>query len=211
MNKHLTAFICYLFFLLCNTGYAQITVNYSSSSTAGGLGQFSSGSNWSTSGGYTFEVGVFNSGFTPTSGNVSSWSTSWTIATDNVSNFGTTTWINDNGATYFQATGAYLNNSSPFTTSPATQLYVWGYNTKTIGSGTEWILLGNTNWLVQNASSASTYFIDSTDIGTYAVVGVVSNNGINLMSSAIPEPSAYAAALGIISLGLCAIRRRRKA
>lgn len=191
---------------------AQVTVAFTSSAQAGGLGLNSNNSAWSTSGGFSFELGVFNSGFTPTSANTGSWNASWTVAASGA-NPGATTWINDDGATYFASTGAYTSNAAPFTAG--TQLYIWGYNSKAISASSEWILITNSAWVVQTVGSPSTRFLDTTDSGTIAILGAITNGGLDLQSaavvSAVPEPAAYAALAGVVVLGLGVVRRRRGA
>jgi hypothetical protein len=191
---------------------AQVTVVFSSSMTAGGLGLNSENSSWSTSGGFIFEVGVFTAGFTPSAVNETNWASSWTIAAGG-SNTGTATWIDDGGATYFQGAGQYDNNTAPL--AVGTQLYIWGFDSRSALPSSQWILLTNTSWLVQSVGSLATDFIDTTDTGTYAVVGSVTNGGVDMKSavvgSTIPEPATYAAFFGATSLGMVFWCKRRRA
>lgn len=192
------------------SGYAQQSINFGSPVPA--VGTYSTSSSWSTAGDFVFELGVFNSGFTPTAGNVSQWAANWSVANQGGTT-GTATWVNDGGDIGFTGSGRITALSAPFT--GGSQIYMWGYDSKAVGSR-QWILLSNTSWLVSSDISTPVSSNFTVNGSTNAVLGGVSNGGATLQSalvivSAVPEPATYAAIFGLAALGFCAVRRRRRA
>lgn len=182
-----------LLLLLPLAGVAQQTVVVTSSGGAGGLGLYSDGSSWSTSGGFTFEVGVFPAGFDPASSERATWLTAW-MPVNAATTGAVNTWFKDGASTYFSITGS----SSALRTaeSVGVQYYVWGYNTKTVGLSAEWVLLTNPAWrLVSTTTPRLPDLFDTKDTGTLAVVGTLSNSGKDLQSAKI-----FASGLAISAL-----------
>jgi hypothetical protein len=66
-----------------------------------------------------------------------------------------------------------------------TQYYVWGYSTKSLSGTAEWILLTNPAWIVQPSATPLVSFFDTTDTGTVAVIGTLTNAGKNLQSALV--------------------------
>jgi len=175
-------------------GVAQQTVVVTSSAGAGGLGLYSDGVAWPTAGGFTFEVGVFPAGFDPATAERASWIAAWiparAAATDGVVN----TWFKDGSSTYFSIAGS----STALRTSetPGSQYYVWGYNTKTIGTNAEWVLLTNSAWrVIATTTPRLPDQFDTKDEGTAALVGRLSNAGQDLQSA-----KAFASGLTIAAI-----------
>ncbi|HSI20187.1 MAG TPA: PEP-CTERM sorting domain-containing protein [Verrucomicrobiae bacterium] len=203
-------FTALVFVLATVSAFAQQSINFGSPVPAAGT--YSTSGVWNTSGGFVFELGVFNSGFTPTAGNVNEWAANWSVANQGGPT-GTATWIDDGGDTGFTGSGRITVLSAPFTGN--TQMYLWGYDSKAAGSR-QWILLSNTAWLVSTDISAPVSSNFTVNGSTSAVLGGVSNAGATLQSalvnvSAVPEPATYAGLFGLAALGFCAVRRRRKA
>ena len=180
---------------------AQTTINFTS--PAFEKGKNSSGAILTSS--YTFELGSFGS-FTPSALNVADWATNFTV-------LGSTTW--GESFTQYSGTGNLTHNNSPFTTSD--QGFVWGYNTKTIDGSTEWILLTNASWTFPTEGSVPTVAWTSSDVGTYAAIGTLTNGaGTGVADpylqtaslSAVPEPSSYALLAGMACVGYMIVRRR---
>jgi len=183
----------------------NLTINYTSPAFGSGVNSSSVALDAS----FTFALGSFGA-FTPTTLNEASWVANFTV----VPTSGTTPW--DAGFVQYSGSAVLSSNTTPFTAG--SQLYVWGYNTQTIASGTEWLLLTNVNWMV--ASTAGTPLplsFDASDSGTIAIVGsniVVPGVSATLQTAsiaAIPEPSTYAAIAGVLALGFVAYRRRQQA
>lgn len=163
---------------------------------------------------YRFDLVSFGS-FTPTASNTSLWALNVTAT------LGSASWQLSSLDPSFgsaQAVGSVSDNSIL-----GQSLFIWGYNTKTIGSGTEWLLVGSNSWNVPSLSSgpippqALSMFTSSATatpylgligeaIGPAALVGDVQFAAV----TAVPEPATYAAILGFVTLGLVGYRRFRR-
>lgn len=162
---------------------------------------------------YTFALGTFSSGFTPTISNVSLWQ----------SNFNTvfaTPWMDDSEDSGFAGTGSYQGvYAGDYTGTGATagqQAYVWGYNTKTLGGETQWVLLSNVNWILPAATTLTTTSFGSGDAGTFAIAGFFLGTAkydgtIYLKTLAVPEPSSVLLLTAGAALLTGTMIRRRKA
>ncbi len=163
--------------------FAQQTVVVTSSAGAGGLGVYSDGTAWPTTGGFTFEVGVFPAGFDPATSERASWISAW-IPLRSGTTGAVNSWFKDGSSTYFSIAGssASLNTS----VSPGSQYYVWGSNTKTVGTSAEWILLTNPAWrVVSTTTPRLPDQFDTKDAGTVAVAGALASGGNDLKSAKI--------------------------
>lgn len=200
--------ILFISALLCCARVSAVEINFTS--PAFEVAKTSAGVN--LTGSFTFTLGSFGT-FTPTSSNTSDWFTNFTAVATN----GSIAW--DTGFTQFSQTATLANNSGVFAT--ANQAYIWGYNTQTPGTGTEWILFTNTNWKFPTASNILPTNWGLSDSGTIAVLGTLNapSDGVStyfqltsVTSAAVPEPSTYAQiALGLGALGFIAYRRRKVA
>lgn len=147
---------------------------------------------------FTFEMGTFVTGFTPTALNFDQWGANWKLL--ELANTANGKWnYNDStfgpyvsGAFSFDTGGTVngLAGSSTFLTGE--QAYMW------VRSGNEWALVTDSVpgtkpddiWQLPNpADSFATPL--SWDLGTAstAVFGTVNNGPIRLQTSVIPEPS----------------------
>lgn len=192
---------------------AQVTQPFMSGGMDATTGLTSGGVAW-TPGAYFFELGVFDASFDPSAGNISSWSSSWTVASNGL-NTGVGSWLDDEGLQYFSGSGGYSTNDAPF--AAGARLYVWGYNTKaTADAGAEWILLTNSSWTVASTGMpAALAALDTTDVGTVALFGSISDGGYSLQSasvaaSLVPEPAAFAVFAGLAGMAWVAAKRRRR-
>lgn len=156
---------------------------------------------------YTFAVGTFNS-FTPTSSNVSDWTSNWV-------SIGTTNWTDS--LSFFSGDPTLQDNTLALSNS---NLYIWGYNTQTIGDGAQWLLLSNdtnlgaNSWVVPAVPDGPTLpmVITTIDAGTVAILGAVNPVGSTphlQFAAVVPEPAHYAGILGAIALLIGFIRRRK--
>lgn len=80
----------------------------------------------------TFELGVFDSGFTPTKTNAAQWGSHWTV-------FDRTTF--NPQTSFFASSVTFTSNDPPF--AAGRQVYMWG---STGGATPEWILATHGDW-----------------------------------------------------------------
>ena len=168
---------------------------------------------------FQFELGGFQSGFTPTSANLSLWESNW-VSFD-LANFGNNGWNPTPGVSSYTDSGTLVTAGPGLVSSAETggtfsigqQAYLWTYNTKAITGTTEWALLVNPTWSFPVASDPSgppaVQFWSLGDAGNTAVVGEVTpdlNNFSTLQTQAVPEPGS---ALMILVAGVV-FRFRRK-
>lgn len=87
----------------------------------------------------TFALGTFDSGFTPTATNIASWVDNWNELTTTSYNlelqFFTDSFVLKDNDT--NATGIQFNGS---TFEAGEQIYLWGYNSQSASSSSEWLL-----------------------------------------------------------------------
>lgn len=159
--------------------FAQQTIGVTSSRGNGGTGTYSNGNAWPVSRGFFFEVGSFRSGFDPASEPKSSWPAAWvplsTPGSDVVDS-----WFSDGGSTYFSVTGSSVLSAGK---DAGSRLYVWGFNSKSLASAPEWILITNPGWQLQNPVVPQVNLFDTSDAGTVTILGVLANGGRDMMSA----------------------------
>ena len=168
---------------------------------------------------FQFELGGFQSGFTPTLANLSLWESNW-VSFD-LANFANNSWNPTPGISSYTESGSLVAAGPGLVSSPETggtfsigqQAYLWTYNTKAISNTTEWALLVNPTWTYPAASDPSgppaVQFWSLGDAGNTAVAGEVTpdlNNFSTLQTQAVPEPGS---ALMILIAGVV-FRFRRK-
>lgn len=204
--------------------YAEIDVRFAS--TFGAENQQSDGSPMDTS--FTFELGAFEDGFTPTSSNTDSWLANWIAAPNSDSNASggssapyTQVAIGPSTTNRFDGTTRLDGNPPNFTDTD--QAFIWGFDDRGEGGGTgagEWILLTNPGWLYPNDPGPGVNFGPDflvSDQGTTAVLGEVNPDWADLGDDPhmvtesvllpVPEPSS-----ALLLMAGCAIicgRRRR--
>lgn len=171
--------------LSASLGWAQQTIGVTSSGGSGGRGAYSNGDAWPVARGFFFEVGVFRSGFDPAIEPKSSWSTAWIPLSTGESD-AVNSWFSDGGATYFSVTGS---SSQTAGLDAGSRLYVWGYNTKSLASAPEWILLTNPAWQLQTPVLPQVSLFDTSDPGTITVLGMLANGGRDMISA--PATSGF--------------------
>lgn len=172
---------------------------------------------------FSFQLGAFNGGFTPTNMNQAQWLANWNPANlidgSNKPIVGNAVAYND--SEIFPGSGLYANSyegkaqldSNTGAFGVGAQGYIWGYTQRGDGQTGEWILLTNNNWAFPAATPApggtpANEFWLTTDPGTSAIVGNLNpSSGVELQSALIPEPSS--ALLLLSSLAAFALRRRR--
>ena len=160
---------------------AQQTVVVTSAAGAGGEGRFADGTAWPTTGGFTFEAGLFPAGFDPAKEAPATWSAAWTALRPSVAAAAVNTWYRDGSSTLFSISGT----SGPAgAANDGEQYYVWGANTRVPRVGTEWILLTNPAWRRATGGTARLPdLFDTTDAGTIAVFGERFHGGRDLQSA----------------------------
>jgi len=160
-------------------GLGQQTIGITSAGGSGGKGTYSNGDAWPVSPTFFFEVGVFKAGFDPAIDPKSSWSTAWVpLSTGDAD--AVNSWFSDAGANYFSVTGSSVQASGA---EIGSRLYVWGYNSKSLVSAPEWILLTNPAWQLQTPVLPQVSLFNTSDAGTVAVLGMLANGGRDMISA----------------------------
>jgi hypothetical protein len=165
--------------------------------------------------GFNFEIGTFTAPFTTTAAFAAGFKTmndasNPAVAYNNAFD-GT---AGDNAV----AMALSFSEAYPTGVSASQQIYAWGYNSKTVASTSQWVIVTNPSWTVTTlvtgaALSDATYSVG--DSGTVFVFGSLTGSlaaGKAIAASAVvvPEPSTYASIVGVIAVGFVAVRRRRK-
>lgn len=151
-----------------------------------------------------FELGTFAEGFDPTQASPSEWAANWIVLQ--------TATYDPNDDQVIQ-TGTLLANTSPF--YEGAQAYIWGYTTKDVNAGAEWIVLGADSWTwpAHDASVPSTFSVSDVTQSHEMLFGSVnsSTNGVfhhmQLELVTIPEPAGISL-LGFVAFGWVWRRRR---
>ena len=166
---------------------------------------------------FSFELGGFTSGFTPTLANLSLWQSNWVIfdsattanngwnPTPGISNYG------DQASTVAAGGGLVTSSDTGNTFTIGQQAYLWTFNSKSLNSGSEWSLISTASWTFPTADSlALPLDWQISDGGMSAVAGSVSTDGgtfvTTLQAQAVPEPGS---ALLIAVAGVLIRLRRR--
>lgn len=189
LQKH--SCLAILLAALIPTGHAA-TVIFNSPVTTGA---FSTATPWPTDGTFFFEVGTFDAGFMPGTGNTDLWLSHWNVADMGAS--GSTTWLDDDGDLYFTGIGDYTTNSDSW--AIGSPLYVWGFDTRAPGSN-EWILFANTAWVTIDHTTVAPQFLSTEDAGSLTIVGSMDAGGGDFVSAEIivvPEPSTLSLLIGL--------------
>jgi hypothetical protein len=175
-------------------------------------------SDFSTS--WNYELGYF-SGITPTATNTADWSTSWTL-------FDSATY-----AEVVSGSGVYWYSSSidsPTSVATGAQAYVWIHDTKTSGTGSEWLLYTNDStdgiagddWLWPSSGGSGPGSLDwTTDNASAVVFGGLSpdqgggdfttpGSSFTLQTHTLPVPEPTSALLLAVAGGIMVLRRRRR-
>lgn len=166
-------------------------------------------------GSFTFELGGFSSGFTPTLANLSLWQTNWVVFDTAADNNG---W--NPGAGYYSGTATAVAGVGSNITSSNTgqtfaigqQAYIWTFNSKSVDVGSEWSLIKNTAWTYPVADPFNPNDLQWTlsDVGNAAIAGGTSTDGNTFISTlqtqAVPEPGS---ALLVAVAGVMIRLRRR--
>lgn len=160
---------------------AQQTVVVTSAAGADGAGRFADGSAWPTTGGFTFEVGIFAAGFDPAKEARATWLAAWTPLGSTVAAGAVNAWFRDGASELFSISGTSGGSGAA---TGGEQYYVWGATTRSPRAAAEWILLTNTAWLkVAGGTARLPDMFTTTDAGTVAVFGELVRGGRGLESA----------------------------
>ena len=160
---------------------AQQTVVVTSAAGAGSTGRFADGTAWPTTGGFTFQVGLFPAGFDPAKEARATWSAAWTALRPTVASGAVDAWFLDGTQALFSISGT---TGLAGATAGGEQYYVWGATTRSARPGAEWILLTNPAWRVVAGQTARLPdMFATTDAGTVAVFGERVGGGRELQSA----------------------------
>jgi hypothetical protein len=160
---------------------AQQTVVVTSAGGAGGTGRFADGTAWPTTGGFTFQIGLFPAGFDPAKEARATWAAAWTPLRPTVAQGAVDAWFLDGSQALFSLSGT---TGGAGATAGGEQYYVWGATTRSARPGAEWILLTNPAWRVVAGQTARLPdLFATTDAGTVAVFGECGSGGRALQSA----------------------------
>lgn len=147
-----------------------------------------------------FELGTFAAGFDPLTASPSEWLTNWIVL---------------QGEDYdlldqqVIQTATLSSNASPF--EVGAQAYIWGYNTKDLSMGAEWIVVGAADWKypASNSPLPVTFSMSDANLSDalWGSVNPVNGNHHMQLHAVIPEPSS--ALLSLTALSFILLRRRR--
>lgn len=180
-----------------------------------------------------FEIGSFQTGFTPTALNMDQWAANWKMFDKTYD--GDTNGLWDaahgqfGGGAQFDPSGYSLSpDASPSTIFSADeQLYIWAYNSKDYIEGSEWALVTRTqpsgtpafnDWITPDPAGSFTAQVKLQEADTVVFGGLNDVQGpgtydtgaapasFDLQLHAVPEPSSMMLAL----LGLLGFVRRRR-
>jgi len=151
-----------------------------------------------------FELGTFAEGFDPSTSSQADWAANWIVLQ-------TATY--DPTEDQVIQTGTLLANTSPF--YEGAQAYIWGYTTKDVSQGAEWIVLGAESWTwpAHDANQPSTFSVSDVTQSHEMLMGSVnsSTNGVfhhmQLELVTVPEPAGLSL-LGFVAIGWVWRRRR---
>lgn len=172
---------------------------------------------------FVFQLGAFESGFTPTSANVTDWETHWMVFDQAAYNeglgyFTSTASMNADGTSSYQPGGG--------ASFEGLTVYLWVYNNTTLSAGTEWFLGSVGAWGAFPTPDSeccgnslpieySTSDFSGTDQPVWGSQGGNAGNGYYTVTgnhtlqtfSAVPEPSTML--LTALTGMLLAFRRKR--
>lgn len=156
---------------------------------------------------YSFEVGTFTGGFTPTYQNVDQWQANWHVL-DRAYDPDANGWNPDPIPVGQYFLGGFDFNPDGSSNSPDASpadlftmgdtVYLWAYNSKSIVPGSEWALVTDgspvgdlaDDWIIPNTADSNTYTWQLTDANTAIIGGA---NGVQ-------GPGTYSTTPGVFSL-----------
>ncbi len=181
---------------------------------------------------FSFELGTFNSGFTPTAGNLAEWGDNWHVL-DRVTAPEANGW--NSGTGVFSGNMAFdagmvslsADADPSYSFITGNQIYLWAYNVQTLAAGNEWALVTRTAdvgfafqaWSIPDSSESinSSLLLSDADTVIYGGVNNIQGPGtydtgaapssFALQTHAIPEPSSAL----LLSVGLLLTVRRKRA
>lgn len=132
--------------------------------------------------GYRFELGFFAGGFEPSAENTRDWASHWMAIQG--------TAYNVEGHFFAGSAGADLLEGIP----AGSRGYIWGFNSRDLGDGAQWVLVSNPAWVVPtNATPTNSpleWFV--SDAASEALVGAVNGGqaGYQLRTAAVGKSGA---------------------
>jgi len=147
---------------------------------------------------FTFELGAFDTGWTPTAFNTVEWLEHWHPVTDAGGNPlpGAAVAYDDSelGAPFpagaranqFTITVTLTHNAYPF--APNAPVYIWGYDRREGGGSVEWILITNPGWTWPAILPGGEPALRSFDIAhpdSIALFGHVNENGFEMRTATV--------------------------
>lgn len=180
--------------------------------------------------GFTFEIGTFTTGFTPTVANMSQWAANWMIFDAAMNGDGWTPGAHfvNTSADHNALAGSNSPDANPLDVfGQGTPAYLWVFNNKAGDNSSEWALLADVDkgsnvfggaWAFPDPAeqSGQSYDWQTRDLDTAIFGGVNGTQGAGLFTASpvaftiqthlVPEPGS---ALLIAAAGAACMRRRR--
>jgi len=157
---------------------------------------------------FTFSLGAFASGFTPTASNTADWTGNfrqltqfqWLSPVDGANDsYATAAWnLITGGSTY--TTNSAFNSANLSDVASGSLMYLWVYNTQSLVPGAEWALLHDADWVMPALSKTTddtyTWTFDQLTGNPTAILGGWGVSGDNVQEAvggnfALTGPANY--------------------
>jgi hypothetical protein len=166
---------------------------------------------------YSFEVGTFTGGFTPTYQNVDQWQANWHVL-DRAYDPDANGWNPEPIPVGQYFLGGFDFNLDGSSNSPDASpadiftmgdtVYLWAYNSKSIVPGSEWALVTDgspvgdqtDDWVIPNTADSNSYYWQLTDANSTIIGGANDVQGpgtysttpgaFSLQTAVVPEPGS---------------------
>lgn len=183
---------------------------------------------------FSFEIGSFDNGFVPTSGNYNDWAANWKVfdraydPTPTIPDDGDPEgWSEENQAFagtvdhQFDGTSSSGDADPTFVFQQGTVVYLWVYNTKDRNAGTEWALVTDgvstgdsfSDWVFPDPADTGgshDWQLGDADLAIYGSLADIPGGGITLQTSLVPVPEPGSLVLvGVAVMGALWHRRRQ--
>lgn len=151
-------------------------------------------------------IGAFDSGFTPTLENYSTWGANF--RTESTPGY----YVGPSGGGPEYSAALRLSDNSVF--AAGSQLRLWIRTPAGFAGGAQTALFTDASWLVvtNSPTDVTTRYFDFTNVTSadFGTFDFNNNLGSTVAVTAVPEPSSYAVGLGLPILAMALLARRRR-